>query len=230
MENSILDAINPNELNTWFKTVATKEEAKDLVELLDHNEIYCRVSSGGNLDTAMEGDTFAHQFELFVSEDDLERAKELCHNLALDSLNDIQPDYYLFSYSNEELQRILIEKDEWNELDVLLSEKILKERGFVIDKIQLHQQQEAYENELAEPKEASQAGIVFGYFLAILGGLIGIIIGYSIWKAKRKLPNGVQVFSYTERSRKHGLNIFTIGIVSIVLYNVIRFLIRANML
>ncbi len=224
MEEKLLDSVNNNELNTWFKTVTTKEEAKELVVLLDRNAIYCRVSSGGNLDSAMEGDTFAHQFELFVSEDDLERAKSLCLELAQESLSDIDPDYFLFRYSNEELIDILRKRDEWSELDVLLSEKILKDRCVAISEEQLQHEREGILEEAREPEEIKQVWILVAYIFVFLSGFYGSFVGFSIWKATKKLPNGEKRPAYSDKARKHGFNIFVIGVVLFILTAIIRFL------
>lgn len=217
MEDSILDTPSTNELNSWFKTVATREEAKELVELLDRNAIYCRVSSGGNLDSAMEGDTFAHQFELFVSEDDLERAKSLCLELAQESLSDIDTDYYLFSYSNEELIDILKARDEWSELDVLLSEKILTERCVTFNQEELNRERVNNLEAASKPEAINQVWIIIAYIFVFLTGFYGSFVGFSIWKATKKLPNGEKRPAYSEQARKHGFNIFVIGVVLFIL-------------
>ena len=43
-----------------------------------------------------------------------------------------------------------------------------------------------------------------GYFFTIIGGLLGIFIGYSLFTVKKTLPNGKKVYSYSENDRKHG--------------------------
>jgi len=59
--------------------------------------------------------------------------------------------------------------------------------------------------------------IIVGYFLAVIGGLLGIIIGYLLMSSKKTLPNGVRVYSYNDNDRKHGKVIFIIGIIVIVI-------------
>ena len=59
--------------------------------------------------------------------------------------------------------------------------------------------------------------IPVGYVLAVLGGLLGIIIGGVMWRSKDKLPNGEKVSRYDARTRRHGLIMFIIGIVMVII-------------
>ncbi|MBL4663128.1 MAG: hypothetical protein JKY22_06140 [Flavobacteriaceae bacterium] len=67
--------------------------------------------------------------------------------------------------------------------------------------------------ELAQPEKNQMGWVITGYFFAIIGGFIGVIIGYALWKAKKTLPNGTKVYSYSVRDRKQGQYIFLIGII-----------------
>ena len=79
--------------------------------------------------------------------------------------------------------------------------------------------------DLAKPEENQVTWIIAGYFFAIIGGLLGIIIGYSLMNSKKTLPNGVQVYSYNNKDRKHGKNIFYIEIIVIILFTFVKILI-----
>lgn len=66
---------------------------------------------------------------------------------------------------------------------------------------------------LSKPEENQKPWIIAGYLFAFLGGGIGIIIGYSLWKSKKTLPNGDRIYSYSSEDRKNGKRIFLISII-----------------
>jgi hypothetical protein len=77
---------------------------------------------------------------------------------------------------------------------------------------------------LAKP-EPSQAKFIWaGYIFAVLGGLLGIAIGWGIYFSQKRLPNGSVVYSYSEEDRKHGKRIITIGFVMMFLLILIKIL------
>ncbi len=71
-------------------------------------------------------------------------------------------------------------------------------------------------NQLA-PKSASKGLITAGYIFAILGGYIGLAIGYTLFLGKNKEENGKKIHVYDSNSRKHGKIIFIIGIIMAVI-------------
>ena len=64
--------------------------------------------------------------------------------------------------------------------------------------------------------------IIFGYVAALIGGFIGILLGYSLWLSKKKLPNGSKVPAYNEEIRKHGRIIFYLGIIMFAVLSILR--------
>jgi len=59
--------------------------------------------------------------------------------------------------------------------------------------------------------------IILGYIFAVLGGLIGLIIGVYLWQGKKKV-NGEKVKRYDENAQRNGLFIFIIAIVMFVVW------------
>jgi hypothetical protein len=70
-------------------------------------------------------------------------------------------------------------------------------------------------------KHASMGMLIAGYIFAFLGGLIGIAIGASLRMGKVKDASGNKVFAYNEASRKQGLFILVIGIVSLITWKIV---------
>jgi hypothetical protein len=70
-------------------------------------------------------------------------------------------------------------------------------------------------------KKAGTGLVVVGYIFAVLGGLIGLIIGAIVAFGKDKTSDGTKYNRYDERSRKQGKIIFFIAIGMIVFWNII---------
>ncbi|MFY8036838.1 MAG: hypothetical protein ACOVMQ_06705, partial [Cyclobacteriaceae bacterium] len=135
---------------------------------------------------------------------------------------DIEKDYYLYSFTDEELFDLISKQDEWSEMDFYLAKKILTERGKDVSEstIQLLKQQRL--TTLSKPDETPKAWIYGGYFFAFLGGFLGILIGYSFWISKKIVPNGTKVPMYSNEVRLHGFRIMIIGIIMFFLILMVR--------
>ena len=119
----------------------------------------------------------------------------------------------MFEFTNEELYEVLLKSDEWNAFDYSLAQKILIQKGKSIDKELLNTLKNERLKDLAKPEGNQKPWIISGYIFSILGGFLGLIIGYSLWTSKKTLPNGQKVNSYSENDRMHGKYIFYIGLI-----------------
>jgi uncharacterized membrane protein YdbT with pleckstrin-like domain len=72
------------------------------------------------------------------------------------------------------------------------------------------------------PVKASVALLVVGWIFAVLGGLIGMIIGLSIWTGKAKNPDGTKVDRYDAGSKKQGMIMFFIALAWMILGIILR--------
>jgi len=61
--------------------------------------------------------------------------------------------------------------------------------------------------------------LIVGYIFAILGGLIGLVIGVLLWRGQTKNPDGTKVPKYDAPSRKQGMIIAIISILSMIIWN-----------
>jgi hypothetical protein len=119
----------------------------------------------------------------------------------------------LFSYSDDELFEIVSKKDEWGEFDFQLAKKILKERGKEITTEMVALLKEKRIKELTKPEQNQTGWVYSGYAAALMGGFVGIFIGWHLYTHKRLLPNGKLVSAYRDEDRKQGLIIFIIGLI-----------------
>ncbi|MGB1031998.1 MAG: hypothetical protein ACPGWM_05260, partial [Flavobacteriales bacterium] len=178
-----------------YKKFRIKEDALKLQELLEEKNISSELGES----TAPVDITFSNQkidqvFEVRIEGAQFENADKLLKELSEELFSQIDPDYYLFDFTDEELKDILTKPDEWGDLDQHLAVKLLKDRGKGVSQEEIEQWRSERLKVLAQPDKDQKSWIFFGYVFAIFGGLIGLLIGYSMRKAKKVLPNGQQVF------------------------------------
>jgi len=66
-------------------------------------------------------------------------------------------------------------------------------------------------------EKAGKRLIIAGYFFVLFGAVVGIIIGWSLYKSKKTLPNGQSVFVYRNEDRMQGSRILLMGTIVLVL-------------
>ena len=209
-----------------FQRFNDRAAALALAETFRENGIECGLEDvSENFDVSFANNEINKDFRIKLKPADFERADTLLLHLAEKDLENIDPGYYIFDFSNEELKEIVKKQDEWSSLDFLLAKKILKERGVEINVDQIRTLKEKRLEALAEPEESPKVLIVVGYILAVVGGLIAIIIGAYLRTHKRTLPSGERVFGYAASDRAHGERILIIGILALILSFAYQFLI-----
>ena len=202
------------ENHSIFKKFPTLEQANELKELLKENGIESLLSDNiPPVDVTFTGNTLQNEFEVIIKQYDFKKATEILEKNAENLIDQIDKDYYLFEFTDEELYEILLKSDEWNEFNYTLAQKILKQKGKSVDKELLNSLKNERLKDLAKPEENQKPWIIAGYIFSLLGGFLGLIIGYTLWTSKKTLPNGQKVYSYLANDRKHGKYIFYIGLV-----------------
>lgn len=208
-----------------FRNFPTLIQAKELETLLNKNNIKTILADNlPPIDITFSGSTLQNQYEVKIDSSDFEKAEEILEKETENLLDSIDQDYYLLSFTNEELYEILLNSDEWNVFDYKLAQKLLTERGKTIDTEMLASLKKERLKILAKPEENQKPWIIAGYIFSLLGGGIGIVIGYSLWKSKKTLPNGERVYSYSAEDRKNGKRIFLIGAIIFPLFFMLRFI------
>lgn len=118
-----------------YKRFSEQEQAKELVDILEENEIEYSVSEDrDSLDSLYGGDNqFKQLYFVKIKKQDFETVNNILITQSGKHLDNVDKDHYLFTFTNEELYDILAKPDEWNEFDFLLAQKILKNRGKPMD-------------------------------------------------------------------------------------------------
>ena len=212
-----------NETYSVFRKYPTLAQVKELESLLNKNNIPTQITDNiASVDASFTGSTLQNEYELQIPVGDFDKAEKILEDSAEDLLEQVDKDYYLFSFTDEELYDILLKSDEWNELDYTLAQKILLQRGKSVDMALLQALKKQRLESLAKPEGNQKPWIVAGFTFAVLGGFLDIIIGYSLWTSKKSLPNGQRVYSYSDADRAQGKNIFYIGLVLLPIYLILR--------
>ncbi|MFT6921073.1 MAG: hypothetical protein ACJA1C_000067 [Crocinitomicaceae bacterium] len=197
-----------------LRSVATQVEANEIVLLLLDGGIQSKIIKESFSPAAtFSGGSLSSNYEILIQETDAENARSILKENARLFLSDVDSSHYLFSFTDQELRDVLVKNHEWSEFDVLLSEKILEDRSIAIDKKKIQEENFTTILDLSQPKKGILFWIVVGYIFAFLGGLIGLIISYTVIKVKRKLPDGTKMYEYDESTRKHATIIFIISCV-----------------
>ena len=197
-----------------FRKFPTLEQATELKDLLNENGIESILADNvPPVDVTFSGNTLQNEIEIRIKQSDFKKAEDILEKNAEELIDQIDKGYYLFEFTDEELYEVLLKSDEWNAFDYTLAQKILKQRGKSVDKELLNSLKNERLKDLAKPEGNQKPWIIGGYVFSILGGFLGLIIGYFLWTSKKTLPNGQKVYSYSENDRKHGKYIFYIGLI-----------------
>jgi hypothetical protein len=197
-----------------YKRTDDEGIALEITNVLKANDIaFHVVEDKENLDSLYGDKEFARQFFIKINEKDFAKADLIFEQQFLTEIKNVDRGYYLFSFSNEELFDIVNKRDEWGEFDFQLAKVILKERGNEITTEMVTLLKEKRLKELSKPEKDQTDLVYYGYAAALLGGFVGIFIGWHLNTHKKILPNGRQIYAYRDTDRKQGLIIFVIGLI-----------------
>ena len=210
-----------------FKKFANLEQAQELGATLKKNGIENKlVNNSPQIDITFSGNTLQNEVQLLLLQSDFAKANEVLRTEAEKVIEQMDKDYYLFDFTNEELYEIIMKPDEWGAFDYTLTQKLLKDRGVTVDEELINSLRKQRVNDLAKPEEGQQPMVLVGYLLALLGGLLGLLVGWFLWTYKKTLPDGQIVHAYSERDQKHGRNIFILGLFSLIFWVTFRLILE----
>jgi len=208
-----------------FQKLNSESQAAEFGSLLSENKVEFLIENSSiNFDPILSNNEFGKEYCIRIKKNDFEKANDILREKAKTEINEVQDDYYLLSYSNEELIDVIEKSDEWNKLDVELAHKLLKERGNEITTEQINEFRKQRVLELSKPEDGQNVYIIIGYVFALLGGLLGIFIGWHLLTFKKTLPNGNLIYAYSENDRKQGNRIVILGGVFIAIWVLYRIL------
>jgi hypothetical protein len=200
-----------------FQKFSDEAAALELTTVLkQHNIDVFLENTSPSFDPTFANSELIKEYRVKLLKKDFEKAHQLLLELSAKQLEQVDPNHYLFDFSDEELLELINKRDEWSAFDFLLAQKILKDRGKEITPTAIAAARNQRLQELSLPEKPQSGWILFGYFCALCGGLLGIFIGWYLHYHKKTLPDGSSVYAYTAADRRSGHNIFVLGIICFI--------------
>lgn len=187
--------------------------AEDLANSLKQNGIYYELKTFASKIDPATLTSAAPEYFIMAYDKDFNKINQILEENVARDVETVEDDYYLFGFTDKELIDLITKADEWSAFDVMLARKILKDRGNDLSAQKIDEINNQRIEALRRPEPSQTGWIVAGYITALLGGIIGIFIGWHLYTYKKTLPNGERVFDYTENDRKHGRIIFYLATV-----------------
>ena len=200
-----------------FQKFNDRSLALDLANILQQNNIEFEIDDTNNFDPAFSHSELNEEYRIKLRQEDFAKANQILLDIYAKQIDDVPADYYLFTFSDEELMEIVSKQDEWSQLDYLLAMKLLKRHGKEVKNEKVQELKEQRIQELIKKERMPAVWIFIGYLFAIMGGMIGIIIGV-ILLTKKVLPDGQKVYIYDTDDRKHGKGILIFGVMGMVFW------------
>lgn len=193
-----------------YQTFSSKELAIELTNLLSENNIIFKTEVfNATFDSAFTNNS-NKDYVVKINPSDFEKVDALLLESMKDEINNVNDNYYLLQFSNEELFDLLRRRDEWSQFDVLLAKKILQSKNIEFSIEQENKIKAERLAELSKPKELSKSYYYSGIIFSFFGGFLGLLIGLDILTSKKTLPNGNKVHVYSLNDRKKGKEIIYI--------------------
>ena len=89
-----------------FQTFSLQEEALELNNLLKEGQVRSTFHDSNKTSSNILNPTIVSSFSIYVHEDDFKKANVILEKKAEKIINNIDKDYYLFSFTNNELYDI----------------------------------------------------------------------------------------------------------------------------
>ncbi|MBO9155427.1 hypothetical protein ACFOTA_24660 [Chitinophaga sp. GCM10012297] len=211
-----------------FKRFHTAEQAAEIISLLQEHDIPTEYEEEVVLlDKMYSGQNFDQRHLVKIPADYFSRADALLKSQITVSPEDVEPDYYLLSFSTEELKEVIIKKDEWGDFDYALALKLLEKQGISYSAEQLAHLGNSRLQTLSEPQDLPVIWLMIGYLSPLLLfvplpypyilSVMGIFIGAFVRLTKKTLPDGSRIQAFSAKTRNHGKWMILSGIVLTVI-------------
>lgn len=175
----------------------------------------------GFFDASFANNEFLNIYYIKLRQEDFKKADEILMRSVSESKNEPVGDYYLLSFSNEELIDVLKKPDEWNEFDRYWAKKILEKKGLDIKQEDLEQARIHRLAELKQPWTLDKLWIICAialwvaafWFIHVYGAVAVIFIGGYIALSKKTMPDGQRVKAFSAGDRLIGKIVLAAGFI-----------------
>lgn len=200
-----------------YKKVYDKVELDSFLYLLKTNDIPFEVEDVlRNFNPAMTPRDGSIEMRIKILSSHFDEVRRIESEELKPLLDNVESDYYLFSFKDSELQDVIKNNTEWSLFDVLLAEKILLENDSKVTPTEIELLKNEIFNELTTEKKLDIFQLIITYSITILLPFVGLIFGYFYMTHKQTLPNGEQKYVYDKQSRFHGKVIAILGAIQLI--------------
>lgn len=205
-----------------FKTYPDLFTAQQVAALLQEHGITAEITKEARiLDSVYIGQQFTDPYLLCLPGKDFERAEIILEENISIELNEVDPDYLLLSFSDDELIEVMKKKEEWGAFNYKLAASLLTSRGVPIPEMDIVWSQVERMKEKEQPASSGILLLLLGYSSLLSGiliafkqsgyaafslfpGFLALLIGWHLAYNKRTLSNGSQIYYFDSRTRLHG--------------------------
>lgn len=205
-----------------YRKFADKESAEEISNLLneaaipyelrDNTQLFIKVVGPQDVDLG---------YVISLHSKDFTIADVLVEAYYSKHLENVDKDYYLFEFTDQELKNVLLHPYEWGYFDKLLAKKLLKEKGIEYDDAYIEKRKSDTLAKLSETKKIELYQYLLGYAFTAIIPIIGVAMGLIIMNNRNVLPTGEKVYAHPASDRRHGQTMLIISIawacVSIVI-------------
>ncbi|MGZ4000000.1 MAG: hypothetical protein ACXVIY_05200, partial [Mucilaginibacter sp.] len=177
--------------------------ANALAEALNNHGIeYLMEEEKSGFDPSFVMSNAPVDYVIKIKGEDFEEVNRLLKEDEEKNIDEVNDDYYLFSFTDDELMEVITKADEWSAFDVVLARKLLDKRGITINQEELSIKEEKRIEELKAVEPLKTGWIIIGYVFALGGGVAGIFFGWYLATGRKTLPNGERIHAFTEADRR----------------------------
>jgi len=200
-----------------FMGFAEPEMAQEIAGILADAKILHNIyDSRKDFNPTFSNSEMGKEILIQILPQDFAKAKALVDEKMPLDVNAVDPDHFLFGFSDDELKDVVKRSDEWHVLDVKLAQHLLDQKGILISDHEMAAFREQDFREKSQLETINPLWLSVAYISAICVGPLGLLIGWYLATLKKKLPDGTQIYSHGQSDRTHGKIILFVGFTSAV--------------
>lgn len=183
-------------------------------------------STEGLFDVSFTSNDILQIYYIKLRQEDFQRADRILMDSVEQTEQQPIGDYYLFSFSDQELLEVLQQPEDWNAFDQYWAKKLLRARGVAWDEQMIEVARAKRFAEMKKPWIADKIWLLLA-FTGLIAGLgllhfpiigcvifLGIYIGFS----KKTLPDGERVMAFSKTDRRLGKLTLVLAIIEAVAF------------
>ena len=210
-----------------FSDPALADELKDKLE--GYGITATVVKDAPLLDEVWIGSSSQQDYYVKIAGNDFVKAHTMLEDYYSKEMESVDPSYYLFEFSDTELQDIISNPQEWGPLDYQLAKKLLTEKGIAIPESKSSILAAGNMEKSAQHADGSSLKLIGAVFIGYVTiSLVSMIItqrynfpyssmlillaGSHLAWGRKTLPDGSRVFLFNHADKQAGKFIFGAGV------------------